>query len=77
MTRLVEQTETVISLRDHDEEDAGSDCSDDTSEESLVDGREPEEMVQELKTQMSYLIQLGPTLRHNVINDKKTRAQEF
>ena len=77
LTRLVEQAETVISLQDHDEEDAGSDCSNDTSQGSLVEGREPEEMVQELKTQMRYLIQLGPTLQQNVINAKKARVQEL
>ena len=77
MTLLVEQAESVISLQDHDEENIESDCSNDTNEGNLFEDRELEEMIQELKRRVRYLVQLGSTLQQNVVNAKKARVQEL
>ena len=77
LTRLIEQTKTVISLRNHDEKNAESNCSENSNEKSFVDDQKFEKLIQKFKTQMRYFIQFEFILRHNVINVKKIRAQKF
>ncbi|KAG6990978.1 hypothetical protein G7Y79_00059g091630 [Physcia stellaris] len=73
--RLVEQSRVVISSHIREDEDASSDDSSNTSVGTLSDHDEENDFTQELRSQIDYLLQLGPTLRQNVLYARKSRIE--
>lgn len=75
LSKLVEQSRVVISSHNREDEDASSDDSSDTSVGTLSDHDEENNFTQELRSQIDYLVQLGPTLRQNVLYARKSRIK--
>jgi DNA-directed RNA polymerase subunit M/transcription elongation factor TFIIS len=71
---LVEQTQAVVSVQREEIGDASSDDSYGTDEDGRLDDHDASDVVQELKSQICYLVELGPTLQQNVLYARKART---
>lgn len=69
LTQLVEQAESELAMRVEDGDNTDSD--DGYESESSSDDEEMNNIVQRLKPQIGYLMQLGPTLQQNLLYARK------
>ena len=74
---LVEQARTIACNRGEKDGESGSDDSYGTDEDSASDDEDEEtsDIVQELRTHIHYLVELGPTLQQNLLYARKARIE--
>lgn len=75
MRYLVDQSKSVISSQDYKEGELSSEYGSDDDEDVLSDHDEECDIVQELKSQISHLVELGPTLHQNVTYARKALTE--
>ena len=72
---LVEQTTTITSNQAEKDGQGASDGDYDTDEDSVPGDEETSDIVEELRSHIRYLVELGPSLQQNLLYARKARIK--
>ena len=72
---MLEQARSIVSTRNHRDEDTGSDASSDSDESSSSNIEEASDIIEELRSHVSHLVELGPILVQNVAYARKAHTK--